>query len=129
MNPIVGALIGPITGLLEKVVPDLDKRKELAHEIATLAEKQAHSQIMAQIQVNKQEAAHKSLFVAGWRPSVGWVCCTALASNYIIFPLLKAAGVDVAALDLATMLPILLGMLGLGGMRTYEKRTGVAREV
>lgn len=128
MNAIVTALIGPIAGLLEKVVPDLDKRKELAHEIATLAERQAHDQILAQIQVNKQEAAHKSLFVAGWRPSVGWVCCTALAANYILFPLLGAADIEVVTLDLATMLPILLGMLGLGGMRTYEKRNGVARE-
>lgn len=128
MSAIVTALIGPIAGLLEKVIPDLDKRKELAHEIATLAERQAHDQILAQIQVNKQEAAHKSLFVAGWRPSVGWVCCTALAANYILFPLLGAADIEVVTLDLATMLPILLGMLGLGGMRTYEKRNGVARE-
>ena len=128
MNPIFSALIGPITSLLEKVIPDKDKREAMAHEIATMAETQAHSQIMAQLQVNKQEAAHKSLFVAGWRPSVGWVCCSALAANYIVFPLLGAADVNIEALDLATMLTILLGMLGLGGMRTYEKRAGVARE-
>src|SRR6056297_1866728 len=128
MNPIFGALVGPVTSLLEKVIPDKDKRAELAHEIATLAERQTHEQIISQIQVNKQEAAHKSLFVAGWRPAVGWTCCAALGCNYLAFPLLAAAGISIEALDLATMLPVLLGMLGLGGMRTYEKRNGVARE-
>ena len=128
MNPLFNLLVGPITGLLDKVVPDKDQREKLAHEIATLAEKQAHSQIMAQMEVNKQEAAHKSLFVAGWRPSVGWVCCLAMAFNYIGFPLLSAAGIETTTLELDTMLPVLLGMLGLGGMRSYEKSAGVARE-
>ena len=128
MNPLFNLLVGPITGLLDKVVPDKDQREKLAHEIATLAEKQAHSQIIAQMEVNKQEAAHKSLFVAGWRPSVGWVCCLAMAFNYIGFPLLSAAGIETTTLELDTMLPVLLGMLGLGGMRSYEKSAGVARE-
>ena len=121
-------LIGPISSLLEKVVPDLDERKRLAHEIATMAEKQAHDQIMAQVEVNKAEAAHKSLFVAGWRPFIGWTCGVAMAFNFVAGPLLTSAGYTIAPLDLVTMMPVLLGMLGLGGMRSYEKRNGVARE-
>ena len=125
---IVELLVGPVAALLEKVVPDLDERKRLAHDIATLAEKQAHSQVMAQIEVNKQEAAHKSLFVAGWRPFTGWACGLALANNFIVVPYLGAFGVAITPLDLEVMLPVLLGMLGLAGARSYEKRNGVARE-
>lgn len=133
MNPLVAALIEPVTGLLEKVIPDVDKRRELAHEIATLAEKQAHEQIVAQINLNKQEAAHNSLFVAGWRPFTGWTCGVALAFNFVVAPLAGPfiefhTTVKLEPLDLDVMLPVLLGMLGLGGMRSYEKRNGVARE-
>ena len=65
------ALIGPVTGLLDKFVEDKDQKNALAHEIATLAEKQAHEAAMAQLEVNKAEAQHRSIFVSGWRPS--WV--------------------------------------------------------
>ena len=128
MISIVTALIPGLMSLLEKVIPDKDARAKLAHEIATQAEKAAHAQIMAQVEVNKQEAAHKSLFVAGWRPFTGWSCGLALANNFIIVPYLAALGLDIVPLDLDVMLPVLLGMLGLGGMRSYEKRNGVARE-
>ena len=126
-------LVGPISALLNKVVPDLDERNRLAQEIATMAERQAHQQIMAQVEVNKQEAAHKTLFVAGWRPFVGWTCGVALAFNFIGMPLLGPVlaaytPIVMAPLDLSVMMPVLLGMLGLGGMRSYEKRHNVSRE-
>lgn len=120
---MIELLIGPISSLLEKVVPDLDERKKMAHDIATMAEKQAHDQIMAQLGVNKQEAAHKSMFVAGWRPFIGWTCAAAMLNNYVI-----AAYFPITPMDLEVMMPVLLGILGLGGMRSYEKRNGVARE-
>jgi hypothetical protein len=68
------ALIGPVAGLLDKFVEDKDQKNALAHEIATMAERQAHESVMAQIEVNKAEAASASLFKGGWRPAVGWVC-------------------------------------------------------
>ena len=128
MIQIVAALVPSLMSILEKVVPDKDARAKLAHEIATQAEKQAHDQIMGQLEINKQEAAHKNMFVAGWRPFTGWTCGLALANNFIVVPYLAAFGFDIIPLDLAVMLPVLLGMLGLGGMRSYEKRNGVARE-
>jgi len=66
------ALIGPVSGLLDKFIEDKDQKNALAHEIATLAEKQAHEAALAQVEVNKAEAQHRSIFVAGWRPFVGW---------------------------------------------------------
>lgn len=125
---MIDLLVGPISALLSKVIPDADKRAEMANEIATLAERQAHEQVMHQLEVNKQEAAHKSLFVAGWRPFIGWVCGASMGFNYLALPLLMSAGVEIAPLDLSTMMPVLLGMLGLGGLRSFEKRNGVARE-
>ena len=85
---IVTSLIGPVTGLLDKFVEDKDQKNALAHEIATLAQKQAHESAVGQLEVNKVEAAHKSLFVAGWRPFVGWVAGIGLAYNVIIAQIL-----------------------------------------
>lgn len=127
-------LVGPISNLLDKVIPDADERSRLAHEIATLAERQAHEIAKAQIAVNKEEASHTSMFVSGWRPAVGWVCCAGLASNYLLVPFanfgLGIAGsvYMVPLLDLSEMMPVLLGMLGLGAMRTVEKTKDVARK-
>ena len=67
-------LVGPVSGLVSEFIEDKDQANKLAHEIATLADKQHHAQQLAQLEVNKVEAAHKSLFVAGWRPAIGWTC-------------------------------------------------------
>jgi hypothetical protein len=128
------ALIGPISSLLEKAIPDSDLRRKLTHEIATMAEKNAHEQIKAQLEINKTEAQHNSLFVSGWRPAVGWTCCLGMAANFLIIPMtnfslaLASSNISIPLIDLETMLPVLLGMLGLGGMRSYEKSKGVARK-
>tara|TARA_R100001443_G_scaffold102087_1_gene110163 strand:+ start:24804 stop:25214 length:411 start_codon:yes stop_codon:yes gene_type:complete len=126
-------LVGPVTGLVSEFIEDKDEANRLAHEISTLAEKQHHAEVMAQVEVNKQEAAHKSLFVAGWRPAIGWICGLGMLSNFIIVPMtnfvlaLVESPVVVPLIELETMMPVLLGMLGLGGMRSYEKAKGVAR--
>ena len=127
-------LIGPISTLLDKVIPDADERHRLAFEISTLAEKQAHEIAQAQIAVNREEAASHSIFIAGWRPMVGWVCCAGLATNYLLVPVcnfiltITESPITVPPLDLSEMMPVLLGMLGLGGLRTYEKTKNVARK-
>lgn len=127
------ALIGPVTGLLDKFVEDKDQKNALAHEIATLAEKQAHEAAMQQILVNREEAKHKSIFVSGWRPSVGWVCSIALFWHFVLQPFIvfgaTVAGYELPALpefDMESLMTVLLGMLGLGGMRTLEKTKNVA---
>jgi hypothetical protein len=128
------ALIGPVSSLLDKVIPDADEKNRLAHEIATMAEKQAHEAAMAQVEVNKAEAQHKSIFVAGWRPMVGWTCAVALAYHFVLAPLILfgvgISGVeipDLPAFDMDSLMTVLLGMLGLGGLRTYEKQKGLTK--
>ena len=119
----LSALIGPVSAILDKVIPDKDLREKLSHEIATMADKQ----MSAQIEVNKIEAAHKSLFVAGWRPACGWVCISALAYSTIISPIL-GIWFTVPVVDTSLLTTVLMGMLGLGAMRTFEKTKGVSRE-
>lgn len=127
-------LIAPVTGLLDKFIEDKDQKNALAHEIATMAQKHAQENAKAQIEVNKTEAGHKSLFVSGWRPAVGWVCCIGMASNFLVIPManfalaLAQSPVVVPVLQLSEMMPVLLGMLGLGGMRSAEKFKGVQRD-
>jgi len=127
-------LIGPVSGLLDKFIEDKDKKNAIAFELSTMAERHAQELAKAQIAVNQKEAAHKSLFVAGWRPAVGWVCVLGMASNFMVIPLanfalaLVESTIVVPILDLTQMMPVLMGMLGLGAMRTVEKAKGVQRE-
>ena len=125
---MIELLVGPVAALLDKVIPDADERSRLAHEIATLAERQAHELAKLQVGVNRKEAAHRTLFVAGWRPFIGWSCGIAMTSNFLVAPYATAFGLEVPPLDLSEMMPVLLGMLGLGTLRTYEKAKGVSRE-
>lgn len=124
---IVASLIGPVTGLLDKFVEDKDQKNALAHEIATMSERHAQELMKGQLDVNKTEAAHKSLFVAGWRPSIGWVCSLGLLYNTIIANIL-GIWVDLPEIDTTLLVPVMMGMLGLGAMRSYEKVNSVARE-
>ena len=134
MLSLIGSLIGPVSALLDKAIPDKDLKEKLAHEIASMAERQAHETVQAQLEINKKEAEHPSLFVSGWRPAVGWVCVFGMAGNFIITPLtnmvleLAGSSVVVPMIDMEMLLPVLLGMLGLGAMRTVEKINKVERK-
>ena len=124
---ILSSLIGPATKLLDKVIEDKDQKNALAHEIATMAERHAQELAKGQLDVNKVEAAHKSLFVAGWRPAIGWVCALGLFYNVILANII-GIWVDVPEIDTTLLVPVMMGMLGLGAMRSYEKVQGVSRE-
>lgn len=130
---ILQTILGPATELVGKFVQDKDKAAQLSHELSTMADKHAQQALLAQIEVNKAEAASGSVFKGGWRPAVGWCCCLALFWTYILQPflvfVLVVAGVDLPPLpDLQTdeLMPILLGMLGLVGARSFDKLKGVA---
>jgi len=120
------SLIDPISTLLDKVITDKDQRDKLAHEIATLSEKQAHEIAMAQIEVNKAEA-RGNFWQSGWRPATGWICVAGFGVNFLVAPLAAVFGLAIPQADTGTMMPILMGMLGLGSLRSYEKTKGVAK--
>ena len=124
---IVASLVGPVTGLLDKFIEDKDHKNALAHEIATMSERHAQEALKGQLESNKMEAAHKSLFVAGWRPAIGWICALGLLYNTIIANIISI-WVAVPEVDTTLLVPVMMGMLGLGAMRSYEKVNQVARE-
>ena len=127
---MIDKLIEPVSQILDKFVADKDLKAKLQHELNT----ELHKANMAQLEVNKVEAAHKNMFVAGWRPFVGWCCASALAYHFILQPILvfvlSISGYQVALpeFDMSSLMTVLLGMLGLGGMRTIEKVQKVSRE-
>ena len=130
MLGVVESVVGVAGKVLNKFVQDKDLKAKLEHELNTAF----HSANLAQIDLNKQEAAHKSMFVAGWRPFIGWVCGVALAYHFVLSPLITfgfaIAGFDkqLPVFDFSQLSTILMGMLGLGGLRSYEKVKKVSRE-
>tara|TARA_R110000782_G_scaffold269138_1_gene366693 strand:+ start:81 stop:488 length:408 start_codon:yes stop_codon:yes gene_type:complete len=134
MLSVISALAGPVTGLLDKFIEDKDVKNQLAHDISTMAEKHAQELAKGQLEVNKTEAAHKSLLVAGWRPFIGWVCGIGFLSNFILIPLsnfglaVAESAITIPMIDTTQMMPVLMGILGLGTMRTVEKLSNVSRE-
>jgi hypothetical protein len=131
---LIGSLIGPATSLLDKFIEDKDQKMALAHEISTMAERHAQELAKGQLEVNKVEAASKSMFVAGWRPFIGWVCGIGFLANFILIPManfglaLAEVAITIPMIDTTQMMPVLMGMLGLGAMRTVEKVQKVSRE-
>ena len=124
---ILNSLVQPITSLLDKVIEDKDTKNNIAFELATKAERHAQELAKGQLDVNKVEAAHKSLFVSGWRPAIGWICGLALLYSTILAPIL-GIWFTVPPVDSSLLTTVLMGMLGLGAMRTVEKTKGVLRE-
>jgi len=123
---MIDKLIQPVTKILDKFIPDADTKQQIAHELATMSHKHIHEIAKAQIEVNKEEAKG-SWFQSSWRPATAWVCVAGFAVNFLISPLLAPFGIDVPQADTSTMLPVLMGMLGLGGMRSYEKTKGLTK--
>ena len=128
------ALIGPVTGLLDKFIEDKDQKAKLAHQIATMSEKHTQEALLAQLEINKAEAQSGSLFKGGWRPAVGWTCAIAFLYHFILKDLIifvcAIAGLtmpDLPSFDMGTLLTVLGGMLGIGGLRTYEKQKGLTK--
>ena len=119
-------LIGPVTGLLDKFIADKDQKNALAHEIATMAEKNHQDLMIAQIAVNREEAKG-NWFQSSWRPATAWVCVLGFAVNFLISPLAAGFGITIPQADTGTMLPVLMGMLGLAGARSYERKHGIGK--
>jgi hypothetical protein len=130
---LASILVGPVFDILDKIIPDKDAARRAAEQIAATAQDHAHAERIAQMEVNKAEAQHASIFVAGWRPFIGWSLGFAMTFNYIAAPLINWATalagkpIVLPVLDFQIMLPVLLGMLGLATNRTVERIKGKAR--
>jgi hypothetical protein len=118
--------------VIDRVFPDPAAAASAKLELIKLQQSGDLAVMAGQMKINEIEAGNASLFVSGWRPAIGWVCGAACAWNWIGLPIVKvglgllAVKLELAPANLTEMMPILLGMLGLGGLRTLEKVQGVA---
>lgn len=144
LGDLIKSMIGPIIGPLIDRIPDPNERARAKEQIEGQMLAAMTSLVQGQLEINKEQAKHSSIFVAGARPAIMWICGIALGWNYILQPILNwsiyglmlSGSIDSTMADMLTapqldtseLTTILLGMLGLGGLRTYEKRLGVARE-
>jgi|TARA_R110000772_G_scaffold106730_1_gene208806 hypothetical protein len=119
---MIEQLIKPVSDILDKFVADKDLKLKLSHEL----EKEIVSLNKLQIELNKEDAKGH-WFQSSWRPATAWVCVAGFAINFLISPLAAPFGIDVPQADTSTMLPVLMGMLGLGGLRSYEKSKGLTK--
>ena len=115
-----GPLLETAVGLFKSYQEGKLTKEQLSFEINTLEERHKQEIKLAQIDVNREEAKG-NWFQAGWRPLMGYVCVLGFTMNFLVIPVGMAFGLDMAPLDLSEMMPVLLGMLGLGGLRTFEK--------
>ncbi len=131
MNPLAIIEIG--ARLLDKIIPDKDAREKLQFELIKASQDQDFQLALGQLQVNTEEAKNQNLFVSGWRPYIGWVCGIALTYNFLIYPLIlwfiAVYGSDIKPPPLFSeyLMELVMGMLGLGTLRTFEKWKGVTK--
>lgn len=116
-------LIEPVSHIVDKFVSDKDLKIKLSHEI----EKEIISLNRAQLEVNKVEAKHNNIFVAGWRPFIGWICGLSIAYHFILEPIIQYILIinninfDTPEFDFSQLSTIVMAMLGMSTLRTYEK--------
>lgn len=133
MDPVT-IMLGIGNKVIDRLWPDPAQAAAAKLELFKLQQSGELAVITGQMEINKTEAANPSVFVAGWRPFIGWVCGAACAWNWIGLPMAKALAVyhqvpfALSPADLSEMMPVLIGLLGLGGLRTVEKIQGVARQ-
>jgi len=137
LGDIIGGILSPVKDIVSEVVVDKDKRMEINYKLAELEDKlsqRAHDEQMGQIAVNTEEAKSDSLFVAGWRPAVGWIGASALGYSFVLNPFMEFFARTAfmykgsfPELPMEYIMTIMMGMLGFGGLRTYEKVKGVER--
>lgn len=137
LGGILGDLIKPVTDIVGEVVVDVDKKREINLELQKIidkADERYHDELMGQIEVNKVEAQHASIFVAGWRPFIGWVGGVGLSYNFVLAPFIEfvaRANGYVGALptpNSSELMTLVLSMLGVGAMRSYDKMKGTATD-
>ena len=134
IQALLPSILPAVTNVIGRFLPeDKEAKAKAEREIEQQLTTHLAKIDLAQLDINKAEASHRSIFVAGWRPFIGWTCGLALAYNYVIQPIavfaLAQTGylIDLPTLSMSEIMPVLMGMLGLGGLRTFEKFKKVSK--
>ncbi len=131
---LIPALLPALGTLIDRLIPDKAEAERARLDMEAALVNAANEAALAQVEVNKIEAGHSSVFVAGWRPSIGWVCAAGLAWAFVLAPVASWALVvsgtkaELPAIQTDYLLELVIAMLGMGGLRTFEKMRGVARQ-
>lgn len=131
MDPL-SAIAGLADTLINKIWPDPAARASAEAQLIKAQMDAALAQAQQQIDINKIEAGSSNVFVAGWRPGIGWACGAAFALHFVVLPIMNwivglfGHAPILIPFDMDTLTTVLMGMLGLGGLRTFEKMRGVA---
>ena len=126
---IIESVVGVVDHVLDKFVEDKDLRAKLNHELKT----QVQRANLAQIDVNKEQAKHPSIFVAGARPAIMWICAFGLGWQFVFLPIaawyiaVTGQAIPLPEIETEGLMSLTLALLGLGGMRTFEKKNGTHR--
>jgi hypothetical protein len=129
---IIDSVLSIGSTILDRVIPDTNARNAAKEELARAINDQDFQLALEQIKVNEAEASSDSIFKSGWRPAIGWVCGIAFSLHFVFFPILDwflvlfGHTAIVIPFDMSTLMTVLGGLLGLGGLRTFEKMKGVA---
>jgi hypothetical protein len=134
LSELIKGVLDPIVDGVLRFIPDKNAREQARAQFESQMLVAMTSLVQGQLEINKVQAQHGSIFVAGARPAIMWICGAGIGWNFVVRPIMMwvafVFGVDLTnapELDTSELTTILLGMLGLGGLRTYEKRLGVAR--
>lgn len=133
MNPLIlGSVFELGKDLISRFFPDKTEAARVEAEFLRMAAQGELQQVIAQLEINAKEAAHPSVFVAGWRPAFGWAGCAGFVYAVIVQPLLAwgaaIKGVPTPPeLNMDLLWVVITGMLGIGGLRTFEKSKGVSK--
>lgn len=134
MSPIIGAVLAVLPGILDKIIPDPEKAKQAQLELAKITASGELQAITQQVEINKLEAQSDNSMAVSWRPAVGWICALAFGYQYLFMPIgsfiyIASTGhalpAELPNLD-SSIMELLVGMLGLGALRTFEKVRGVS---
>jgi hypothetical protein len=133
MGDLVGTIIGTVGNVLDRIIPDKNKRAEAEESLRIALASNEFQLAIEQIKVNAIEASSDDKFTKRWRPFIGWICGTAFALHFVIFPILNwfvvlfgAPAINIV-FDMQSLMYALGGLLGLGGFRTFEKVKGVTK--
>ena len=131
MDPL-SAIAGLADTLINKIWPDPAARASAEAQLIKAQMDAALASVQQQIDINKIEAASPNIWTSGWRPGIGWTCGAAFALHFVVLPVLNwiiglfGHAPVVIPFDMDTLSTVLMGMLGLGGLRTFEKVRGIA---
>ena len=134
MIPLISAIMPMVGEVVDRLVPDKAGAQKAKQELEAKLIDAAVAGQLGNLEINKVEAAHRSIWVSGWRPCVGWVCSISFGAHFVVFPLVAWGGQLMGYhlpppndFDMDQLMTVLLGLLGIGSLRTYEKQKGLTK--